>query len=155
MMDGKRGDQADQASDGGSDRPWKATRAWRGGLDLVSCAALVAVGCLAAAALPAGSALRLALALPVLLFAPGYLLVEAAAGPARQASSRAMRGLLAIGVSPALVGLVALATAGLPGGFRAGSIVLLLAVVCAALAGAALWRRKTHVGLPTSQTTLA
>ena len=155
MMESMTGAERRGLSPGEAGRPAAAWRSWRGGLDLLACAALVALGCLAAAALPSGSGLRLALAVPVLLFAPGYLLVEAAAGPAMQASARAMRAVLAIGLSPALVGLVALATAGLPGGFRTGSIVLLVAVVCLALAAAALWRRRAHVRHAVPQATLA
>lgn len=152
-MDGKRAGASTGSPAGKpSGRAW---RSWSGGLDLLACTALVALACLAAVALPEGSALRLALALPALFFAPGYLLAEAAAGPAKAASSRAVRPLLAIGMSPAIVGLLALATAGLPGGFRAGSIVLLFAVVCFGLAGAALWRRKAHVRQATSQPTSA
>lgn len=113
-------------------------------IDLVACCGLVIVAVLAFAMMPAGSVLRLALALPFLLFVPGYLLIEAVAGPARPRSSRAVRCALALGVSPPLVGLLALATALVPGGFTAAPIVAILTVSCLGLAGAALWRRRTH-----------
>src|SRR5687767_9846630 len=106
------------------------TRSW----DLLGCCALVAVACIAFAGLADGDALRMAFALPALFFAPGYLLIEAVAGPATASTQRAVRALLAIGVSPALVGLVALAAAVLPAGFRPGPIVILLAVACGTLA---------------------
>lgn len=109
--------------------------------DLLACCILVAAACAAYAWLPGGSALRLALALPVLFFAPGYLLVEAVAGPATTAASRAVRALVALGTSPAIVGLLALGAAVLPGGFRPVPILALIAVACAAMAAAALWRR--------------
>jgi uncharacterized membrane protein len=126
-------------------KPWW-TRPGR--LDLVACAALAALAGVAFLALPGGSVLRMALALSVLFFVPGYLLIEAAVGPARRSGARAVRALLAIGASPPLVGLLALATALLPGGFRAGPIVALLCVTCLSLAAAAAWRRA----MPSRQT---
>ena len=152
MMDGSgAGSDASQAGAPAG----RSLRSWSGGLDLLACGILVGLACLAAIALPEGAGLRFALAMGVLLFAPGYLLVEAAAGPAKAASSRVLRAVLAVGISPALVGLLALATAGLPGGFRAGPIVLLLAVACLGMAGAALWRRRAHVRQSLAQPTLA
>src|SRR5688572_29525275 len=106
-------------------------------VDLLACCAVLAAACLAAIALPAGAVARLALDAALVLVSAGYRLVEAAAGPARDRRARAVRALLAVGFSPALVGLVALATAFLPGGFRAGPIVLLVGLVCAGLAVAA------------------
>lgn len=119
-------------------------RRWARSWDLVACSALVAAACAAFAGLAEGTALRFALALPVLFFAPGYLLIEAVAGPAKAAGGRAVRALVAIGVSPALVGLLALATAVLPAGFRPTPIVVLLAVASGALALAGAWRRRLH-----------
>ncbi|MHB1261120.1 MAG: DUF1616 domain-containing protein [Thermoplasmatota archaeon] len=140
MQDGGRPTGAGNSSapqSSPSSRPFVAN------LDLAACVGLVALACLAFLALPGGSFLRMSLAFTVLFFAPGYLLIEAAAGPARSMSSRGLRASLAIGVSPALVGLLALATAVLPGGFRPAPIVVLLAVACLGLAGAAFWRRRT------------
>lgn len=126
-----------------------------GRLDLVACAALAVLAGVAFLSLPGGSVLRMALAFSVLFFVPGYLLVEAAAGPARRSGSRAVRALLAIGVSPPLVGLLALATAILPGGFRAGPIVALLCVACLSLAAAAAWRRGAHAPTTVPEPALA
>lgn len=154
-MGGKRGKRGKRAgteagADGGGgsqtgSQTGTPSRSWTGDLDLWACVALVGLACLAATTLPDGSVLRLAIALLALLVAPGYLLIEAAAGPARSAAARLRRSALAIGASPGLFGLVALATAGLPGGFRPASIVLLVGVTCLGLAGAALWRRRMHV----------
>lgn len=152
MMEGMEGPGAGRVDGSQEARTW---RSWAGGLDVLTCAALAGLACLAALMLPEGSVLRLVLGISVLFFVPGYLLIEAAAGPVRSASSRARRSLLAIGMSPATVGLLALATAGLPGGFRAGPIVLLFAVACFGLAGAALWRRRAHVRQTAAQPTLA
>ena len=59
-----------------------SARPWMASLDLAVCAVLVLLASLAFIALPEGSLLRLALGLTVLFFAPGYLLIEACAGPA-------------------------------------------------------------------------
>jgi uncharacterized membrane protein len=122
--------------------------AWSRSWDLVGCCVLVASAVAAFVGLPEGSALRLAIALPVLFFAPGYLLIEAVAGPVKSAGARGVRALLAIGVSPALVGLLALGAAALPAGFKAGPIVVLLAVACATLAVAGFWRRRAPTPQP-------
>ena len=123
--------------------------------DLLACCILVAAACAAYAWLPGGSPLRMAAAVSILFFVPGYLLGEAVAGPARTASSRALRALVAVGTSPAIVGLLALGTAVLPGGFRPLPILALLAVACAAMAAAALWRRIAHRRQAVSRPALA
>src|SRR6185369_16471690 len=88
--------------------------------DLFATAAFALLAAFAFVALPAGGWPRVVLALAVLLFAPGYLLLEAVT-PTDADRRRALHAFLAIGVSPGLVGLLALTTAILPGGFRAGS----------------------------------
>lgn len=128
---------------------------WSKALDLLACCALVAAACAAYAWLPGGSALRMAAAVSVLFFAPGYLLVEAVAGPAGAASARLLRALVAVGTSPAIVGLLALGTAVLPGGFRPVPILALLAVACATMAAAALWRRMATTRSSTPATATA
>lgn len=114
---------------------------WTSALDLAAAFALAVVAALGFAFLGEGSALRLALTLPILFFVPGYLLIETVAGRAHGLQSRLVRGLVAIGVSPAIVGLLALSTALLPGGFRAATIVVVVTVTCFVLAGVAVWRR--------------
>ena len=127
------------------------TRSW----DLLACCFLVAAGCTASVGLADGTALRMAFALPLLFFAPGYLLIEAVAGPAKASAHRAVRALLAIGVSPALVGLLALAAAVLPAGFRPAPILILLAVACGIMAIAGFWRRWTPTRQPISTPVVA
>lgn len=139
----------------GSLREGGTWRSWTRDLDLLACATVVGLACLAAMTLPEGSIVRLAVAIAGLFVAPGYLLVEAAAGPARSVAARVRRAALSVGVSPAIVGLLALATAGLPGGFRPASIILLLGVTCLALAAAALWRRRAHGRQSIARPTLA
>lgn len=119
-------------------------------LDLLACCALVASACAAYAWLPGGSALRMAAAISVLFFAPGYLLIEAVAGPVKSSGARVVRAFLAIGVSPAIVGLLALGAGVLPGGFRPVPILILLAVACGALAVAGFWRRRAPTRQPVS-----
>jgi uncharacterized membrane protein len=96
----------------------------------------------AALALPEGSLLRLALAMPMVFWIPGYLVLEAMAprGPRGQ-SDRAWRAAAAIAVSPAVAGLAALATALYPGGFRPAAIVGMITAVCLVAAAQATRRR--------------
>lgn len=114
----------------------------RFGIDLIAACVLALLAGLAYLLLPGGSILRVALALSVLFFAPGYLLIEATARQATEKSQRLVRAWIAVGVSPAIVGLLALATVALPGGFRPASIVGTVTVACFALGGIALGRRR-------------
>ncbi|MHB8605421.1 MAG: DUF1616 domain-containing protein [Thermoplasmatota archaeon] len=93
------------------------------------------------ALLPAGSIARVALTVPALFVLPGYLLLEASLSPRTARPSRAFTLLAAIGVSPILVSVLALATTRLPGGFRPDSIVAVITVACVALAIVATTRR--------------
>ncbi len=115
---------------------------WNGSLDLVLSCAVVALAALAYMMSSDGSALRVALALTVLFFIPGYLLIEASVGPSAERRVRVMRACVAVGLSPAIVGLLALATAILPGGFRPASIVVAVTVACFVFAGLAFVRRS-------------
>ncbi len=119
-------------------------------LDLIAACIVAALAGLAFMTMPGGSPLRVALALAVLFFVPGYLLIEAVAQPAVSRQRRVVRAWIAIGVSPAVVGLLALATVALPGGFRPASIVATLTVACVGLAGVGIWRRRraARLGLP-------
>lgn len=105
--------------------------------DLAACGALALAAAACAVALPAGSPLRFTLAIPALLFVPGYALLEACTGLGRRAS----HALVAIGLSPALVALAALATAVFPGGFRPIPIVAVTTVMSLAFTLAACVRR--------------
>jgi uncharacterized membrane protein len=125
------------------DRP----HGWRIAADLVAACTFVSLAGLAFVALPAGSWLRVTLALSGLLFAPGYLLVEAVVGPSTLLTARrSLRACIAIGVSPALVGLLALSTAFGPGGFRPGAIVAAVTFACFAFAAIAYARRRRTAG---------
>lgn len=123
-----------------NDLSWR----WATGLDVVAGVLLVGCAVVAFALLPDGSGLRLALALPMLLLVPGYLLIEAVAEPATTGRARLVRLLLALGVSPALVGLLALATALLPVGFRPLPIVIIIVFASLGLGAVALWRRRAQ-----------
>lgn len=113
-----------------------------GTLDVIAAAGLAVLAAFAMAFLAQGSVLRVALVLPVLFFAPGYLLLQALPIPIFAKWSRAVHGLLAIGISPAVVGLLALSTALIPGAFRPVPIVAVITLACLALAGVALYRRN-------------
>jgi uncharacterized membrane protein len=110
--------------------------------DLLAAAAL-AIAAYVATALPGGSPARLALAAAIVFVLPGYLLLEAAVPTLGSASRRGLRAVAALGVSPAVVGLAALSTALVQGGFRPANIVLVVTLLCLLLAGAALVRRAT------------
>jgi uncharacterized membrane protein len=102
-----------------------------------------------------GDLARVVLTLPVLLWAPGYLLMQAMLVPARDARRRAVHAVAAVGVSPAVVGLLALATAILPGGFRPAVIVSVVTLACVALAATAYYRRATWTPEPADAQTPA
>lgn len=90
--------------------------------------------------------LRAALALVLLPLVPGYLLVQAVEPRAPRPAHLA----LALGLGLPLVGLAALATALVPGGFRPMPILVAQAVLAAGLATVALVRRS-HALRPTRQ----
>lgn len=126
----------------------RATTSQSSGVDRLKHSADVAAAALAmvaaaglAALMPEGSLLRLALIAPILLIAPGYLLIQALVVPARSARTRLLHGFLSFGVSPAVLGLLALATALLPNGFQPWIIVASVTLGCVLLAGIAVRRR--------------
>lgn len=102
----------------------------------------IAGGAMVAAALvsllPDGNPLRAAVALPVLLVAPGYLALQAISHRPRH---DALHFMAAIGLSLPLVGLLALATSTVPGGFTVGAIVVVVTLGCLTLGGVAYIRR--------------
>lgn len=114
-----------------------------GTLDIVIAAALVVIAAFATAILPEGSIARIVMVLPVLFFAPGYLLLQALPIPIFSSWSRTVHGFLAIGISPAIVGLLALSTSLVPGGFKPVPIITVVTLVSLALAAAALYRRSS------------
>jgi hypothetical protein len=117
------------------------SRRFRDASDLLVGAAFLLGSLLAVYALPAGTPLRLFLVLPILFLVPGYLLMQLLVVPAAPAPARATHAIMSLGISPALVGLLALSTAFLPGGFRTGSIVGLVTLVGLGFAAGAGFRR--------------
>jgi uncharacterized membrane protein len=91
--------------------------------------------------LPDGSLARAILGFAALAFVPGYLVLEASLPPARTGDHRAMRAIAAVGISPVVVGLLALATVGVQGGFKPAAIVVVLTVGCLAVGALAFGRR--------------
>lgn len=126
---------------GAGAHPSWADRLWRAP-DVALAAALALAAAIAFALLPGGGALRVALVVPVLLVVPGYLLIQALVVPPASGRRRALHSLLAVGVSPGVVGLLALSTALVPGGFRPVPIVVVVTVACLVLAAVALYRRS-------------
>lgn len=110
--------------------------------DLLIAAPLAVLAALLASLLPAGNPVRIVLTLTILLTVPGYLLLQAIFVPARPIRSRAIQALLGIGVSPVIVGLLALSTALLVGGFGATAIIVTVTLTCLALALVAFVRRS-------------
>jgi hypothetical protein len=128
-----------------AERPLATAPAPLGLADLadLGVASLLVVAAAVAALQPGGGdPLRMALAGLVVFVLPGYLLLEVLF-PARQPAtpSRAVRAAACLGLSPAMVGLAALSTALVHGGFRPANIVAVVTLLCLALAGLAAWRR--------------
>lgn len=116
----------------------------RGPTDVVVAVALALGAAVLVALGPASlGPIRVVFAAAVVFFVPGYLLLEAAM-PARgpEPASRLFRVAAAVGLSPAVVGLLALSTALVPGGFKPMNIVALVTLACVGLAALALHRRR-------------
>jgi uncharacterized membrane protein len=111
--------------------------------DILLACALALAAAFAFAFLPPGSAVRVALVTPGLFLVPGYLLIRLVADPSSSGRIRGVHALLAVGVSPALVGLLALATAFVPGGFRPVPIVATVTTACLLLGAGNVWRRPS------------
>lgn len=122
----------------------------RGSWDLGLSVALALAGALGALWLPAGETLRLILAVPVVLVVPGYLILQALMVPTDRRFPRWLEALFSIALSPAIVGLVALATWVIPGGFRPTVIIGTVTGACFLLAAVALQRRSTARDRPGS-----
>ncbi len=110
--------------------------------DLLIAAPLAVLAALVASLLPAGDPIRIVLTLTILLTVPGYLLLQAIFVPAGPIRSRAIQALFGIGVSPVVVGLLALSTALFVGGFGATAIIVTVTMACLALALVAFIRRS-------------
>jgi hypothetical protein len=121
-------------------RPKRSGGSWPK-LDILGAAALGLVAVAAAVTLPPGP-LRLTLVLPMLLFVPGYLLLQAFVVPAATGDRRCWQALASLGISPAVLGLLSLLTSVVEGGFRLGAILALTAFGSLAFAAAALVRRR-------------
>lgn len=131
--------------------PWRSPWAdagprFRRSADLVAAAAFTALAASQAFFMPLGNPIRVFITLVFLLTVPGYLLIQALVVPARPAASRWVHALLGVGISPAIVGLLALSTALIPGGFHPVVIIAIVISACAALAAAAFGRRSLHSG---------
>lgn len=113
-------------------------RAWA---DVLIATGLVVLAAVIALTLPAGSTLRAVLTLPVLFVAPGYLLLQSIFVPARRPSRRLLHAVLGLGISPPLLGLLALSTTVLPGTFTPNTIVAAVTLGCLSLGTIAVFRR--------------
>lgn len=115
----------------------------RASLDIVAAVAAVVLAALLAFTLPPGSWPRLVLAGAVAFFAPGYLVLEAAGLVRRPLPpSPWVRAAMAVGLSPAVVAIAALATAVVPGGFKPAPIMAAVTFLSLGLAAVALTRRQ-------------
>lgn len=124
-------------------------RRLRGVFDIAAALLLALLGAVAVAVFPDGRPMRLILVAPVLLFAPGYLLLQAVLVPKRPPLTRVLHGVLSMGISLALVGLVALSAALVRGAFKPAVIVVLVTLTCIALAATGTYRRL-YQGAPTN-----
>lgn len=128
------------AASGRPPRPQRGQRTWPK-LDIAIATSLGVAATAAAVSLPPGS-LRMLLALPMVLFVPGYLLLQAFVVPAAEGRARLWQVLASIGISPAVLGLMALSTSIVEGGFRLGAILAMTTLGCLALAATAVMRRR-------------
>lgn len=121
---------------------------WRGrAYDLLAATLLATLAPWLLMRLEAGSFLRIVLA-GMAIFAPGYLLMQAIE-PLRRNPWR--HAAFAVGLGPALVGLAALSTVLMPGGFLARNILLAQGLLALALGSVALQRRRrAHVSPATA-----
>jgi uncharacterized membrane protein len=110
-------------------------------LDVAGASVLVLVAA-AAVSMDLTGPLRFLATLPMILFVPGYLLLQAVAVPPARGKELGWQALASLGLSPALLGLFALATAIVEGGFRLGIIVGLSTVASLGFAAVALVRRR-------------
>lgn len=138
---GVTSEDLDTVDASGADRGQRS-RAWKRSVDLLVAAGLMVLAGGAALALPDGSTLRLAFVVPILLVAPGYLLLQALIVPARSAATRGRHAVLSLGVSPALLGLLALSTAIVPGGFQEGAILAVVTIGSVVLGAVGFGRRR-------------
>lgn len=109
--------------------------------DVVAASAVAVMAAFTSSTMPAGG-MRMAFGLAMLLFVPGYLLLQAFAVPVPPGKARLWQALASLGVSPAVVGLLALMTSIVQGGFRLGVIVVLVTLACLGFGAAALVRRR-------------
>jgi uncharacterized membrane protein len=139
-------------------RPWTSTggaRAGRSGTaaaralrpsdfaDVLAAEGLALVCAFAAAALPAGSVARIALAGLLVFVLPGFLAMEALFPPWHGGRpGRATRAAMTLGLSPSLAALAALSTALVPGGFRPANLLAAVVLTTMAVGVAAIARRR-------------
>lgn len=116
----------------------------RSSADIIVAASLAVMAALLAVVLPDGAPLRAYLALAILLTVPGYLLIQTVVVPIRRLRTRATHLLLGVGASPAVVGLAALSTATIDGGFKPVPIVVMVTIACLSLGLIAFLRRSIH-----------
>lgn len=109
--------------------------------DLAACLVAVLLSSWAYVAIDGGNPLRLALVAPMLLFVPGYLLIEAFRSSGEPLGRRVTVAAVAPGLSIAFVAILALATAALPGGFLPNAIVAMVSLVSLGLLASACYRR--------------
>lgn len=113
-------------------------------VDVVLAAICVILSEFAFRILPEGSLVRLALVVPVLFFAPGYLLLQACLVPARPVANRVIHAVFSTILSPSLIAVLALMAALVPGAFKPGIIVFIVTVASLLCATIALLRRYHH-----------
>lgn len=110
-------------------------------LDVVAAAAVALVAAFTSSTGSEGG-VRLLFGLAMLLFVPGYLLLQAFAVPVPSGQARLWQALASLGISPALVGVLALVTSVVQGAFRLDAILILVTLTCLGFAAAAIVRRR-------------
>lgn len=110
-------------------------------MDLVLGAAVAIAAGVAALYHPEKTLLRAVLTVPALLIVPGYFLLQTVIPSTDHRPTRPVQGALAVGLSPPLVALIALATTLTPWGFQQTPIVLGVMFTSLVLVALTLYRR--------------
>lgn len=128
--------------------------AWRGrrhasylgkSVDLYVAAAMTIAASSVAALMPTDNPLRALTVVCFLLLVPGYLFLQALIVQKHPHIFEPAHALFAVGISPAVVGLLALSTTLAPVGFRLSTVFAVVVTACVLLAVIAFARRLTRL----------
>lgn len=126
---------------------------WDRSLDLCLAAALTILAPLLATLLPEASPVRWTIVLTFLLLVPGYLFIQALVVQAPPRRFEILHPVFAIGISPAVIGLLALSTTMVPNGYRPSTVFVIIIGACVILTVVAFIRRAARLREPADAAT--